>query len=116
MADEALVVPHVICSFSGGEVDPVNVHGVGASGKSGIPSRLGQWNVAISSTSEFPKLYHILVELPDLIEPLFPFPASLFLPFWESSGSHHDGKLVGYSLLKGIHQDAIKIDSAACLG
>ena len=80
VTDEALVVLHVLCSFSGGEIDLVNVHGIGVSRGSGILCWLGQWNVAISSASGLlPEPYHILVELSCLIKPLFPFPASFLL-------------------------------------
>ena len=79
VTDEALVVLHVLCSFSGGEIDLVNVHGIGVSRGSGILCWLGQWNVAISSTSELSESYYILVELSCFIEPLFPFPASFLL-------------------------------------
>ena len=49
------------------------------------------------------------------VEPLFPLPASLFLTVREDSGSHHDGELLGYSSLEGIHEDTIVINSTACL-
>ena len=116
MADEAFAVLHVLCSFTGREIDPVDVHSVGMPGWSSGPGWLGWQDGAVSPTPEFPELYHISVELSCLIEPLFPFPAHLLLSFWESSGSHHDGKLVGYPSLEGIHQDAIKVNSAVGLG
>ena len=57
-----------------------------------------------------------MIESPCFIEPLFPFPPGLFLSFWESSGSHHDSKLIGYPLLEGVYQDAVNVNSTACLG
>ena len=115
VADEALVVPHVLCSVSGREIDPVNIHGVGVPcGLSG--SGLSWQNVTVPSASEFPESYHVLVELSCLIEPLFPFLASLFLFFGRGGGGHHDSELVGYPSLKGVHRDAIEVNSAVCLG
>ena len=72
--------------------------------------------ITVSPSSEFPELYYILVELSCFVEPLFPLPASLFLPIREGSGGHHDGKLLGYSSLEGVYQNAVIIDSAVCLG
>ena len=115
VTDEALVVPHVLHSFSGREIDLVNIHGVGVPRGLGIPCLLGQWNTAAPSTSELSESYHISVELSCFVKPLFPSPASLFLSFREGSGVHHDSKLVGYPLLEGIHQDAIKVDPTAHL-
>ena len=77
---------------------------------------LSQRDIAVSPTSELPKLYHILVELSCFIKPLFPFPTGLFLFGQEGSSSYHDGKLADYPSLKGIHQDAVKVDSAVHLG
>ena len=110
MADEAFSVPDVLCSFIRRKVNLVYVHGIGIRSR-GSASR---WDVAVSSSSEFSELYYIPVEFHSFIEPLFPFPISLFI--WKGSGSHHDSKLLGYSSLEGIHQDAVIIDSAACLG
>ena len=115
MADEAFVVLHVLCSFTGREIDLVYIHGIGVPGWLGGSSILSQWDVAVSPTPELSELYHILVEFSYPIEPLFPFPASLVLSFQEGGGSDHDGKLVGHPLLKGIHQDAVKVNSAVCL-
>ena len=83
VAGEAFIVSHVLCSFSWGEIDPVYVHGVGVPGWSGDFGCLSWQNAGFSPTSELPESYHILVELSCLIELLFPFPASLFLSFWE---------------------------------
>ena len=91
VADETFAVPHVLCSFTGREIDFVNIHGVRVSGGSGGSSILSQWDIAISPTSEFPESYHLPVELSSFVKPLFPFPTSLFLSIRESCGSHHDG-------------------------
>ena len=115
VADEAFVVSHMFCPFTGREIDLVSVHGIGVLDGLGGSSMLSQRDVTVSSSLEFPELYHLLVELSCLIQPLFLFPASLVLSFWESSSSHHDSKLLGHSSLKGIHQDAIEIDSTMCL-
>ena len=110
VADEAFSVSNMLCSFIRREIDLVYVHGVRV-GSGGSPSR---WDIAVSSSSEFPELYHVLVEFPSLVKPLFPLPTSLSVR--EGSGSHHDSKLLGYPSLEGIHQDAIIINSAVCLG
>ena len=115
MTDEAFVVPHVLCSFSVREIDLINIHGIGIPCWSGGSGSLGWWDEAISPTPELPESYHIPVELSCFIKPLFPFPTSLLLFFREGSGSHHDSKLVGYPLLKGIYQDTIEVNSTACL-
>ena len=90
MTDETFAVTHMFSSFTGREIDPVNVHGVGVSGGTSKFHHLGGWNIAVASSSELPESYHILIELSCLIEPLFPFPAHLFLSFEEGSGSHHN--------------------------
>ena len=95
VADETLVVPHVFSLLTGGEVDPVDVHGIWVR----VCSLSGQRDVVVASSSEPSESYHILVKLSCLIEPLFPFPAQLLLSLGQSGGSHHDGKLLGYSLL-----------------
>ena len=97
VANEALSVPNVLYSFTGGEIDLVYIHSIGIWSR-GSTSR---WDVAVSSSSEFPESYHISVEFPSLIEPLFPFPTSLSIR--EGGGSHHDSELVGYSLLEDIY-------------
>ena len=112
MADEAFVVSHVPCSFTGREIDLIHVHHIGVRASGSV----SQWNIAVSPSLEFPELYHISVKLSCFVEPLFPLPAGLFLTVREGSGSHHDGELLGYSSLEGIHEDTIVIDSAACLG
>ena len=61
------------------------------------------WNIAVSPSSEFPELYHVVVELSYLVEPLFPLPASLFLTIREGGSGHHDSKLLGYSSLESVH-------------
>ena len=103
MADEIFVVPHMLHSFTGREVDLIYVHCIGVPGWLGGSGCLSWWNEAVSPTSELPESHHILVEFPCFVEPLFPLPASLFLSFWEGSDSHHDSELVGYLSLKGIH-------------
>ena len=97
VANEALSVPNVLPSFTGGEIDLVHVHSIGIRSRGSA----SWWNVAVSSSSEFPESYHVSVELPSLIEPLFPFPTGLSIR--EGGSSHHDGKLLGYSSLEGIH-------------
>ena len=115
MVDETFAVLHMFHSFARGEIDLVYVHGIGIHGWLGSSNSLSQQYEAIPSTLEFPKSYHISVEFSCFVKPLFPFPASLFLSIGEGSRSHHDSKLVCYSLLKSIYKDAVKVDSAACL-
>ena len=115
VTDEAFVVLHVLSSVPGREVDLVDIHGIGIPSRPGGSCCLSRWNIAMPSTSELPELYHISVELSCLIKPLFPFPASLFLFGWEGGGSHHDSELVGHLSVKGVHQDAVEVDSTACL-
>ena len=79
VADEAFVVPHMLSSFAGGEIDVVHIHGIGVPGWSGGAGCLSQRNETVSPTSEFPESYHISVELSCLIKPLLPFPSSLLL-------------------------------------
>ena len=112
MADEAFSISHMLCSFNGREIDLVYIHciGIRASGPA------SQRDIAISPSSEFPQSYHISVKLSCLIEPLFPLPAGLFLTIREGSSGHHDGELLGYSSLEGVHKDAVVINSAMCLG
>ena len=112
VANEALAIPHVLHSFTGREIDLVYIHCIGI-GASGSASRR---DIAISPSSEFPKLYHISVKLSCFVKPLFPFPASPFLAVREGGGSHHDGELLGHPSLEGIYQDAVVIDSAVHLG
>ena len=81
MADEALAVLHMLRSFTGREIDLVDVHGIRVSGCSGSFRGLSQQDIAVSSTSELLELYHVLIELSCLVEPLFPFPAGFFLSF-----------------------------------
>ena len=115
VADEALVVPHVLSSFTRREIDFIHVHciRITRSGGSGV---LSWWDVAISSSLEFPELYHVSVKLSCFVKPLFPFPTCLFLPVWEDGSSHHDSKLLDYPSLEGIHKDAIIIYPAVHLG
>ena len=112
VANEALVVPDVLHSFTGREIDLVHINGIGI----GVRGSASRRNIAVSPSLEFPELYHIVIELPCLVKPLLPPPTGIFLSFWEGSSGHHDSELLGYSLLKGIHKDAVVIYSAACLG
>ena len=97
VADEAFSVPDVFCPFARREIDFIYVHCVGIRSRSSTSRR----DVAVSPSSEFSKLYHVSVEFPSLIKPLFPLPTSLSIR--EGSGSHHDSELVGYSSLEGIY-------------
>ena len=110
MTDKALSVSDVLCSFSQGEIDLVYVHSVRVWSRGSASQR----DVAVSSSPQFPESHHILVEFSCFIKPLFPLPTSLSIR--EGGGSHHDGELLGYSLLKGVYQDAVVVDSTACLG
>ena len=112
MANEALVVPDVLHSFTGREIDLVHINGIGI----GVRGSASRRNIAVSPSLEFPELYHIAIELPCLVKLLLPPPTSIFLSFWEGSSGHHDSELLGYSSLKGVHKDAVVIYSAACLG
>ena len=116
MADEAFAVPHVLCSFTGREIEFIHIHHVRVPGRSGGSRVLSWWDVAISPTLEFPESYHISVKFPCLVEPLFPLPPSLFLLIGEGGSGHYDSELIGYSSLEGIHEDAVIINSAVCLG
>ena len=112
MTDEALSVPDVLCSFTRREINLVHIHSIGI----GARGLVSQRNIAVSPSSEFPELYHIVIELSCFVKPLFPLPAGLFLSFREGGSGHHHSKLLGYSSLEGIHQDAVIIYSAVCLG
>ena len=112
VADEALAISNVLHSFTRGEVDLIHIHSIGI----GVRISVSQRYIAVSSSSEFPELYHVLVKLSCLVKPLFPFPAGLFLPIREGGGSHHDGELLGYSSLEGVYQDAVIVDSTVFLG
>ena len=81
VTDEALLVPDVLHSFTWREVDHVYIHGVRVLVWSGGSGKLSWWDEAVSPSSEFPELYHILMELSCFVEPLFPFPAHLFQSF-----------------------------------
>ena len=116
MADEAFVVLYVLYSFTWREIDLVYIHGIRILGGSGGSSILSQQDVTVSPTLEFPQSYDVLIEFSCFIKPLFPLPAGLVLSFWEGGSGHHDSKLVSHSLLKGVHQDAVEVDSTVCLG
>ena len=97
VADEALSVPDVLRPFTRREIDLVYVHSVGI-GSRGSSS---WWDIAVPSSSEFPESYHISVEFPSLVKPLFPPPTGLSIR--KGGGSHHDSELLGYSSLEGIY-------------
>ena len=97
VAYEALSVSNVLSSFSRGETDLVYVHSIGVR----LRGSLSRGNVAVSSSLEFPESYHISVEFPSFVKPLFPLPAGLSIR--EGGGSHHDSELLGYSSLEGIY-------------
>ena len=110
MADETPSVSDVFCPFARREIDLIYIHSIGIRSRGST-----SWgNVAVSSSSEFPESYHISVEFPSFVKPLFPLPTSLSIR--EGSGSHHDGKLLGYSSLEGVYQDAVVVYSAMHLG
>ena len=97
VADEALSVPDVLCPSTRREIDLVYVHSIGIRSRGSASRR----DVAVSSSSEFPESYHISVEFPSFVKPLFPPPTSLSIR--KGSSSHHDSKLLGYSSLEGIY-------------
>ena len=97
VANEALSVPNVLHSFTGGEIDLVYVHSIGI----GLRGSSSWWDIAIPSSSEFPESYHISVEFPSLVEPLFPPPTGLSVR--KGGSSHHDSELLGYSSLEGVY-------------
>ena len=103
VGDEALLVSNVLSSFTRRVIDFIHVHSIGV----GARGSASWWNVAVSPSLEFPKLYHVVVELSSFFKPLFPLPASLVLPVRGSGGGHHNGELLGYSSLEGIYQDAV---------
>ena len=110
VADEALSVPDVLCSFARREIDLVDIHCIWVGARGSVSWR----DIAVSSSSEFPELYHISIEFPCFIEPLFPFPTSLSVR--EGGSSHHDSELLGYSSLERIYEDAVIVYSTAGLG
>ena len=110
VADEALSVSDVFCPFTRREIDLLYVHSIGIWSRGSASQR----DVTVSSSSEFPESYHISVEFPSFVKPLFPLPTSLSVR--KGSSSHHDSKLLGYSSLEGVYQDAVVDDSAARLG
>ena len=110
VTDETLSVPDVFCSFTRREIDLVYIHSIGVRSRG-----LAGWlDVAVPPSSEFPESYHVSVELSGLVKPLLPFPTGLGIR--ECGSGHHDSKLLGYSSLEGIHQDAVIIDPTTCLG
>ena len=97
VADETFSVSDVFCPLARREIDLVYIHGIWI----WLRGSVSWWDIAVSSSSEFPESYHVSVEFPSLVKPLFPFPAGLSI--WEGGGSHHDSELVGYSSLEGIY-------------
>ena len=97
VVDEALSVSDVLCPFTRREIDLVYVHSIGIRSRGSTSWR----DVAVSSSSEFPESYHVSVEFPSFVKPLFPPPTGLSVR--KGSGSHHDRELLGYSLLEGIY-------------
>ena len=97
VADEALAISDMLCSIARGEIDFVHVHSVWVD----LWVSAGWGNIAASSSSKSSESYHISVELPGLVQPLFPFPSCLSVG--KSGSSHHDSKLLGYSSLKSIY-------------
>ena len=97
VANEALSVPNMLCPFTRGEIDLVYIHSIRIWSREST----NRQDVAVSSSLEFPESYHISVEFPSLVKPLFPLPAGLSIR--EGSGGHHDSELLGYSPLEGIH-------------
>ena len=97
VADEAFSVSDVFCSFARREIDLVHVHSIWV--RSRGPA--GWWDITVSSSSEFPESYYVLIELSSFVKPLFPFPTSLSVR--KSGSSHHDSELLGYPLLEGIY-------------
>ena len=97
MPNEAFSVPNMLCFFIWGKVDLVYVHSVRIQSGGSVSRQ----DVAISSSLELSELYHVSVEFPHLVKPLFPFPTSLSIG--EGSSSHHDSKLLGYSSLEGVY-------------
>ena len=112
VTDEALSVSDVLRFFTRREIDFVNVHSIQIRARGSA----GQQDITISSSSEFLESYYIAVKLSCFVEPLFPFPTSLFLTVREGGSDHHNGELLGYSSLEGIHEDAVIINSTMHLG
>ena len=112
VADKALAVSDMLHFFTGREIDLVHVHGIGIWVRGSVSWR----NITVSSSSEFPELYYVLVGLSCLVEPLLPLPAGPFLPIREGSSGHHDSELLGNPSLEGVHQNVVVIDSTVCLG
>ena len=110
VANEAFSVPDVLSSFTQGEIDLIYIHSVRIRSRSSTSRR----DVAVSSSSEFPELYHISIEFPSLVKPLLPLPTGLSIR--EGGSGHHYSKLLGYSSLEGVYQDAVVVDSAMRLG
>ena len=96
VADETLAVPDLLSSFTRREIDLVNIHSVWIRARGSA----SQQDIAVSSSSEFPESYHISIELPCLVKPLFPLPTSLSIR--KGHGGHHDSELLGYSPLESV--------------
>ena len=110
MADETFLISDMFSPIAWREIDFVYIHSVGV----GLGGSTSRRNVTVSSSSEFPESYHVPIEFPSLVQPLFPFPSGL--PIREGGGGHHDRELLGYSSLESVHQDAVVVYSAVHLG
>ena len=97
MADEAFSVSDVLCPLARGEIDLVYIHGIWIRSRGSASWR----DIAVPFSSEFPESYHISVEFPSFVKPLFPLPTSLSVR--KGGGSHHDSELLGYSSLEGVY-------------
>ena len=97
VADEALLVPHMLGPFARREIDLVYVHSIWIRAGGSASWR----DITVSSSLEFPEPYHIPVEFSCFVKPLFPLPTGLSI--WKGSSSHHDSELLGYSPLEGVY-------------
>ena len=97
VADEAFSVPDVFRSFTRREVDLVYIHGIGI----GLRGSVSWRDVTVPSSSEFSESYHVSVEFPSFVKPLFPPPISLSVR--KGGGSHHNSELLGYPSLEGVY-------------
>ena len=117
VTSETPIFFHMVSFFIRGEAFPVNVHHIQIWDRFIPPERSpflwsASGNDVVIPSSDFPELYDIPMKFPCFVEPLFPFPSSLFLAQREGSSSHHYGQLIGDPSLKGVYQDAVQVDSA----
>ena len=73
MADEAFLVSDVLRPLARREIDLVYIHGIWIRSGGSASWR----DIVVPFSLEFPELYHVLVEFPSFIKPLFPLPTSL---------------------------------------